>query len=414
MAIFDFLRKRPQERSDPGTVPYLAGASDAIFNNPWLSINPTSEACIRKITSTAASLKLQVFTHRKGGGRALIFDHPLARALKNPEPSVTPIQFFAALVDDILRGNAYIHYRTVGGVMLLERLERQSVTLTVDQGRKRFSYGGNTWTESEVLHIPYPFLTTRISSAYTAQKGVSPYDYYSELIALDNAMTAYMKMYFGNSVGKRPVLEVDKDSKIASMDTDRAYAALRPLLQKYITNASQTGQIMIPPPGTKLQTLDQTQNLYNDIKTLKEHIERQIAQGWGVPYSLISEVNKYNSLEANQLQFLADTIEPLGTHIEQSFNRLIDPSDTALYCKYDYKSMLQSDVKTTVEYLAKEVGAGLLTINEARDALDLEAVEAGDYTFVPANLWPLTPGNVEAFFAQSKLAAHNSAGDDKQ
>ena len=143
-------------------------------------------------------------------------------------------------------------------------------------------------------------------------------------------------------------------------------------------------------------------------------IERQIAQGFGVPYSLLSETNKYNSLEANQLQFLADTIEPLGTHIEQSFDRLLDPTETALYCKYDYKAMLQSDVKTTVEYLAKEVQAGLLTINEARDKLDLSAVDAGDYTFVPANLWPLTVDNVDAFFAQSKLAMHNGAGDEKK
>lgn len=412
MAIFDFLLKRPRKRSAPGEVPSLAGASDAIFNTPWLSINPTSEACIRKIVSTSASLKLQLFTHRKGGGRALVYNHPLARALQNPAPSITPIQFYAAITDDILRGNAYIRYRKAGDVLLLEHMERSSVTLTVENGRKVYSYGADQLSDNEVLHIPYPFLTSRISSAYTAQKGVSPYDYYAELIQLDNAMTAYMKMYFGNSVGKRTVVELG--DKWAEKKLDEAYQLVAPAVQKYVYGAANSGKPMIPPPGTKLTTIDQTQNLYNDLKTLKEHIERQIAQGWGVPYSLISEVNKYNSLEQNQLQFLADTIEPLGTHIEQSFNRLLDPAETALYCKFDYKSMLQSDVKTTVDYLAKEVGAGLLTINEARDALDLEAVEAGDFTFVPANLWPLTPDNVEAFFAQSKLASHNSAGDDKQ
>jgi hypothetical protein len=65
--------------------------------------------------------------------------------------------------------------------------------------------------------------------------------------------------------------------------------------------------------------------------------------------------------------------------------------------------------------------SGLITINEARGKLDMSAVEAGDYTLVPANMWPLTTENVGAFFAQSKLAAkesgesaHNGAGDDKQ
>jgi len=410
MSVFSFLRN-PHKRQAPGTVPSMAN-SDTIFNFPWMSINPTSEACIRKITSTLASLKIQLYSHRKGGGRAIVFSHPLAYALKNPDPSTTPIQFYAALIDDILRGNAYIRYTRAGDVLLFEKLEAKSVNLTIEQGRKVYIYGGNRFTDKEILHIPYPFSTTKISPSFAAQKGVSPYDYYSELIALDNAMAAYMKMYFGNSVGKRTVLELGdrwNEKKI-----DEAYQLLAPAVQKYVYGAANQGKPIIPPPGTKLSTIDQTQNLYADIKSLKEHIERQIAQGWGVPYSLISEVNKYNSLEANQLQFLADTIEPLGTHIEQSFNRLLSPDESALYCKYDYKAMLQSDIKTTVEYLSKEVSGGLLTINEARDRLDLEAVEAGDYTFVPANLWPLTVENVKAFFAQSKLAQHINAGDDKQ
>ena len=75
--------------------------------------------------------------------------------------------------------------------------------------------------------------------------------------------------------------------------------------------------------------------------------------------------------------------------------------------------LLNSDPKTTVDYLAKEVQSGLLTINEARSKLELDAVEGGDTPLVPANQWPLTQENIDAFFAQSKLALNNPAGDDK-
>lgn len=416
MGFFDRFRHKPEIREAPGTVPYVSGSSDSQFNYPWNSINPTSEACIRKIVSTIAPLKIDLFAHRKGGGRALMFAHSLALALKNPDPNITPLQFYSGLVDDIMRGNAYIRYYKISGQIVFEKLHRDDVQLSVENGKKIFTYGGQTLTEKEVLHIPYPFDLVKIGP-YNVYKGRGPADKYADLIALDNALNAYIKMYFANSPGKRAYLEVDKDSKLAGKDINVAYAELLPLLQKYVSGAGNAGRLMIPPPGTKLGTLDATQNLYADIKSLKELIERQIAQGHGVQYSLISETNKYGSLEANQLQFLADTIEPLGVHIEQSFNRLLSPSETALYCKYDYKAMLRSDIKTTVEYLTKEISGALLTPNEGRDAIDLPAVDGGDTVLFPASLIPLTQENINAYFAAAKEKlgqAHMGAGDDKQ
>ena len=391
----------------------MSGAADSQFNWPWLSINPTSEACIRKIVSTIAPLKLDLYAHRKGGGRALMFGHALESALRNPDPAITPLQFYSGLYDDIMRGNAYIRYFKAAGQFVFNRLYAPDVYLSIENGRKVFTYGGETLTEREVLHIPYPFDLVKIGS-YNVFKGRGPAEKYSDLIALDNALNAYIKMYFANSPGKRSQLEIDPTSDLGKKKLDDLYASILPLIQKYVSGAANAGRLMIPPPGAKVTSVDATQNLYADIKSLKELIERQIAQGHGVQYSLISETNKYGSQEQNQLQFLQDTIAPLGEHVEQSFNRLIAPGETALFCKYDYKAMLRSDIKTTVDYLTKEIAGGLLTVNEGRDALDLEAVEAGDQIFVPANMYPLTKENVDAFFAQSKLASHNTAGDDKQ
>ena len=407
MGIFYRLKKRTLP--SPGTVPYLSGSLDAQFNWPWSTVNPTSEACIRKVVSTISALKIDLYTHRKGGGRALMYAHPLGQALRNPDPQITPMQFYAGVADDIMRGNAYIHIVRMGGAIVLQKLSRPDVVLTAEGGRKLFAYGAERWKEKDVLHIPYPFDLVKVNSSFDVYKGRAPAEKYADLISLDNALHAYIKMYFANSPGKRVVLEAGE--KYKDKKADEFYALVAPLLQKYVIGAQNSGKVLIPPADTKLVALDATQNLYSDIKSLKELTERQIAQGYGVPYSLISEQNKYDSLEANQLQLMADTIEPLGIQIEQSFNRLLDPSDTALYCKYDYKAMLQSDLKTTIDYLAKEVASGLLTLNEARDSLDLDAVEAGDLTLIPANLYPLTLANAEAIFAQSKLALHNGAGD---
>ena len=400
MSILDIFRPR-QKRAAQGEVPSLSASS-----YPYIvSNNATAETCIRKISTTLASLKLTLYQHRKGGGRTPVYTDPLYSALRNPDPSTTPFLWYAQLVDDILRGDAYVQHKRIGGNLFLYRLDPNTTRPEVESGRRVFATSQGTFTPAEVLHIPYP----RTQHG----KGYSPLQQFDDLISLDNILTAYIREYFRNSTGKRTVLELGDDYKGKKMD--ELYSAIIPLVNKYIVGAGNAGKPIIPPPGMKLSTHDVTQNLYADLKSLKEMVERQIAQSFGVPYSLISETNKYDSLEQNQLQFLTDAIEPIGTHIEQSFSKLIPPANTAWYCKYDYKAMLQSDPKTTVDYLAKEVGSGLLTINEARDVMDLPAVEGGDVLLVPANMWPYTPDNQEAFFAKAKAAlGHNGAGDDKQ
>ena len=399
-------------RSSPGEVPALSGGG-ATFNWPFFNYHPTAEACIRKIAATLAPLKIDLYTHRKGGGRSLAWNHPLSYALQNPNASTTPISFYAQLISDLMRGNAYIKYQRAGSAIILDRLATDDVHVSADQGRKVFLYGGNTYTEREVLHIPYPFYQRRINSAYDLYIGIGPDEQFKDLIDLDNQLTAYIKMYFGNSPGKR--LSVEMGDTYKGKSADAAYNLLMPQIQKFVLGAANSGRPLIAPHDTKLSLLDGTQNLYEDIKSLKEMVEREIALAYGVQYSLLSEQNKYDSLDSNQIQFLSDTIRPLGTHIEQSFNRLLSPSETALYCEYDYSAMLKSDPSETASYLAKLVGSGLYTPNEARDVLGMDAVPGGDVPLMPANLWPYTPDNQEAFFAKAKVAltSHNPAGDEK-
>ena len=412
MGILDrFSKILFARRSSPGEVHALVGGG-ATFQWPFLGYNPTSEACIRKIAATLAPLKIDLYTHRKGGGRSLAWNHPLSYALANPNSSTTPIHFYASLISDLMRGNAYIKYSKVGGALIFDRLEARDVHVGVSQGRKSFEYGGVTYSEREVLHIPYPFYQRRINSGYDLYIGVGPHEQFSELIDLDNQLTAYIKMYFGNSPGKR--LSVEMGDTYKGKTAQQAYSMLMPQVQRFVLGAINSGSPLIAPHDTKLSLLDGTQNLYEDIKSLKEMVEREIALAYGVQYSLLSEQNKYDSLDSNQIQFLSDTIRPLGTHIEQSFNRLLSPADAALYCEYDYSAMLKSDPSETANYLSRLVGAGLYTINEARDVLGMDAVEGGDVPLVPANLWPYTPDNQDAFFAKAKVAlSHNPAGDEK-
>lgn len=378
---------------------------DAIFAWAYSSLNPTVELCKARIVRTLGSIKPRLYIHRRGGGRALAVGHPVFSALRDPDPTMTPLSFYSQIISDILSGNAYLRIMRVAGQIVFQRLDPRKVILTIEQGRKIFAHENARYTDREILHIPYPYEIVN-------GKGVAPEDKYRDLIALDNAISAYIKAYFGNSMGKR--YGIKPGDRWADKPLDEVYQVFAPAIQKFVIGAMNSGKPFILPAGSSIETIDQTLNLYSDVQSLKEHIERQIAQAYGIPYSLVSEQNKYGSLEANQLQLLADAIEPLGTHIAQSFERLLAPDETAFYVAYDYMQLLNSDPKTTVDYLAREVQSGLLTINEAREKLELDGVEGGDTPLVPANQWPLTQANIDAFFAQSKAALHNAAGDDKR
>ena len=409
MGVFDRIFGRRQERA-ANLIQIPQGQLSLSAMAFGVTTNATAEACIKKISSTLASLNLTLYTHRKGGGRTPFFGDPLFIALRNPDPSITPTLWYTQMYDAILRhGGAAILPKTVAGQIFFELFDPNHLTINIENGKRIFRYAGQTYTEPQVLYIPYPIIVNGL--------GVSPLDHYSDIIALDNVLTVYIREFFRNSVGKRTVIELGEDYKLKSIE--QLQSLVIPWISKFVQGAENSGKPLIPPPGSKIGVHDTTQNLYDDLKSLKMLVEREISQSFGVPYSLISETNKYDSLEANQLQFMTDACIPIGTHVEESFNRIIPPGNSNLYCKYDYKEMLQSDIKTTVDYLAKEVLAGLMTINEARGKLDMDAVEAGDFTFMPANMWPLTVDNANAFFAKAKSTIsdgsnHNPAGDEKK
>lgn len=288
--------------------------------------------------------------------------------------------------------------------------------------RKLFNVNGKVYTERDVLHIPYN------GPGYNGTIGVSPIETNKEIIELDNLLLAYIQSYFNNSVGTRVSLELGPSYNGKAVDLDKTYAALIPIINKYVTGAGNAGKMMLPPPDSKLNKVEQTSNVQAELASLLNMVERQICSAFNVPYEIINtDASKYNSLETKQNDFLSSCIQPLGQHICESFEKLIPVNDTALFIAYEYKNLLTTDTKTTIDYLRTEVQTGLLTLNEARSKLGMQDIgSVGDYYFIPSNLVPLTEDNVEAYMAKSKAVLaetpiteseknddHSQAGDDK-
>ena len=96
--------------------------------------------------------------------------------------------------------------------------------------------------------------------------------------------------------------------------------------------------------------------------------------------------SNYNNSEMAELSFLNDTLRPLLTKIEVELETKLFPGDTGYDIKFDVNEMLRTDQKSHAEYLTKMFNLGVLSPNEIRRELDMEAVEGGDIHVAQINL----------------------------
>jgi HK97 family phage portal protein len=412
MGFFDRIFKREERAFFPNNDSGLI--TTTLFSE---DTNPTVLSCANKIANTLSELKLSLYVRRKGGGRSPAVFHPLFSVIEKPSLEETPTLFYNTMVRHLLlKGNAYLYLgrNASGDIVTFSIINPDNVRIERDSTyHKYFIINGKNYTERDILHIPYS------GAGYNGTKGKSPIEVVKDLIVLDNQLLTYTKNYFNNSIGTRVGLELGASWPTKATELDKLYAAIIPAINKYVTGAGNAGKVMIPPPDTKLAKIEQPSNVEAELNSLMVMVEKQIAQAFSVPYDLISGENKYNSLEQRQQNFLSETIKPLGDHICQSFEKLLTPQDAMLYFSYDYKTLLQTDTKSTIEALAKEISYGMVSVNEARAKLDMDSIgEVGDNYFMQASYYPLTQENIDAFFAASKLAlaqtgSHNPSGDDK-
>lgn len=414
MGIFDRFKKK--EKRD--FLPHSWNTySPIVFNS---ENDPIVSACIDKIVNTLSVLPIRLYSHTKSG-KVQAVNHWLFDILEHPAVEETPTLFYSSLLKQLLfTGNAYVYLcrDSKGNIVTTKLVDSRRVRVTrTEDYHKIFTIDGNIYTERDILHIPY-------MEGYNGTVGASPIDLNKELINLHQALLLYINNYFNNSVGSRLAIQFGESWGNKPGEMERLYSTIIPYLNKFVIGPNNAGKPMIPPPDTKIENIQQSSNVQAELSSLLLMIEKQIAQCFNVPYEILdSSQSKYNSLEQKQIDFLQCCILPLGNHISESYEKLLLPADRNLFIEYSYSNMLKSDFKSTVDYLAKEVQSGLMTINEARSKLEMPSVEpeVGDILWQSANLIPATKENVESILAKSKLALdelnnkvdeHSPIGDD--
>lgn len=345
-------------------------------------------ACLKVLSESIGKLPLKLQKSTSKNGVTTVWRDPRYIVVHDrPNPYMTSTMFWSTMEHNRNHfGNAYalIHGAgTAKNPMSLWILPPDRIKI-VNDDKDLFKNGANkiyyvysspegeiyTFHNEEILHV-------KSSSTVDGYTGVSVRERLATTIDGNVNAQKMLNGLYKSGYTAKAVLEYTGDLSDASV-------------QKYVKGIARYAKgehddlsSIIPiPVGSKLTPLNISLADGQFIE-IKKYSALQIASAFGIKPNQIGDYEKssYASAEAQQLSFYVDTLLYIVKQYEEelSFKLLsFDEMRKGYRFKFNVDVILRADFKTKVETLRSAVNNFLMTANEAREKLDLEAVEGGN------------------------------------
>ncbi len=346
-------------------------------------------ACMRLLSESIGKLPLKLLQYTERQGVQTARRDPRYNILgSRPNPYMTATLFWSTVeYNRSYWGNAYVLIVGAGAKMTLWILPSDRVQIVNDDkdlfkggaGKIYYVYSGNqgvyTFSDEEILHF-------RSSSTFDGITGTSVRDRLESMISGNiDAQTMLNKMYKNGYTGKA-VLQYTGDL------SDELVKTYVKGIEQYAKGKSlsidgEEISTMIPiPVGSTLTPLN-VKLADGQFIEIKKYSALQIAAAFGIKPNQINDYEKssYASGEHQQLVFYVETLLYILKQYEEELTyKLLSPEEIAagMYFKFNIDAILRADYKTKVETLRSAVLGSIMTIDEARERLDLGTVEHGD------------------------------------
>lgn len=266
------------------------------------------------------------------------------------------------LVSLLLHGSFY-GLKVFGGagqLLWVQPLPPQCVGVEVKSGRKVYTVqldsGSRRLTDAEILHIPGLSL-----DGYT---GLSPLT-----IARDSLGQAISQERSAGRLFKNGLLSSAIVTPEDSLTEEEA-TQVREFLDRKVTGQDHAGGAAVI--NRKLKITPWSINPV-DAQFLESRAfgVDEVSRWFGVPPHLLGQTEKQTSFGAGLSEqnrgYAKYTLEPWTRRIEGRLSRLLPPNRKA---EFDFRSLVSPDPETEIELLIKQVDAGLLSDDEARQMLN--------------------------------------------
>lgn len=346
-------------------------------------------ACMRLLSESIGKLPLKLLQYTERQGVQTMRRDPRYNILgSRPNPYMTATLFWSTVeYNRSYWGNAYVLIVGAGAKMTLWILPSDRVQIVNDDkdlfkggaGKIYYVYSGNqgvyTFSDEEILHF-------RSSSTFDGITGTSVRDRLESMISGNiDAQTMLNKMYKNGYTGKA-VLQYTGD-----LSDELVKTYVKGIEQyakgKALSIDGEEISTMIPiPVGSTLTPLN-VKLADGQFIEIKKYSALQIAAAFGIKPNQINDYEKssYASGEHQQLVFYIETLLYILKQYEEELTyKLLSPEEIAagMYFKFNIDAILRADYKTKVETLRAAVMGSIMTIDEARERLDLGTVKNGD------------------------------------
>lgn len=339
--------------------------------------------CLKHLSETMSKMPWEKREITQKKGREKIFDSKLDLILNvRPNPYVTASQFWATTeLNKIHHGNAYIYIETdkkTGYPKALWQLPAQEMEVWIDNKGILDSTDAiwYIWTDKrttkryvfskdEILHFKSHF-------TFDGLVGIPVKEILKTQINTNKQGEAFLnKFYKSGMFGSKVVVQYTGD-----LDRNKEKKLVEGL--ESFSSRTSNGKFIPLPLGWTAQMLDMKlvdaqffEN--NKISAL------QLAAAFGVKPNVINDYSKssYSNSETQQLDFYVNTLQPLFKSYEQEMTSKLlryDEQQRGMRLYINEKILFKMDSKTQSEVLTKYLTNFAMTVNEAREELDLPYV----------------------------------------
>jgi len=335
------------------------------------------------ISGTIAGLPLRSYRTDSDGQR-----HRVDTFLDDPAgPGGAWTQFEwleLVMVHLLLHGNAYLAhvYNGAGAIVGLTPLQPCAVTVKpITNAEELARWGGpdgayRKWfqvqladgstrdlTCAELTHIP--------AMGTDGVRGLAPIEAHRQALGTGIAGDRAAARIFGSGLLLGGL--VSGDDGLSKEDAEDAVAALK----AKVAGADHAGDIAFINAQLKFTPWTMAPADAQFIESRVHQIE-EVARIFGIPPHLLGQTEKQTSwgtgVEEQNRGLARYTLMPWTTRLEQRLSGLLS---RPTMCEFDYAGLLQPAPEVEIPLLIEQVGAGLLTMDEARRIRNLPPLPAG-------------------------------------
>lgn len=281
----------------------------------------------------------------------------------------------------------------------LEMYNLDSTLITVGISETRYpyyrlstpSYGfskDNPLEYWQVMHIK--------EAAWQGSSGFNKGILAAELVGLDQDIDLYANYIMQN--GAKPSGMFTTEQVIPDVKYKEIAARLKEawtnMLGSRNQDLSKPGQGMLLDQGMKYTPIDMLTLQDAEAAALKLQTMKRICGLFGVPPAMLGiGESKYNNTQTQLDEFYKTTMYPMVINVEQKLNQHLLRGYPNLVVRFDTKEFLKGAVLDQINFVNAAVGAGIMTINEAREYLNMAKIENGDVIKIEPTDFEPVPGS---------------------